>query len=174
MPQERHREAWAIEKRSPSREEVEQTSVKQASAAQAEASALASAADAPKEILVVASRYQGYLGERLGAECRVERSLLHRLSEALRELCDDGIVKARADGRKTLMARDLPKPAPAPASEMLIVVTKVKEYVRSAAGMNTSGDVAELLSAHLRSWTHEAARRALREEREQVQVSDFL
>jgi histone H3/H4 len=69
-------------------------------------------------------------------------------------------------------------PAPAPASavalkdgverEILIVVSKMKKYIKDRSGMNTSDAVAEMLSDHVRAICDEAIRIAGADNRKTV------
>lgn len=62
---------------------------------------------APREILVVASKLKDYI--RIKSEMNTSASVMSILSDILRELCDQAIDRARADGRKTVMDRDFEK-----------------------------------------------------------------
>ncbi len=69
-----------------------------------------------------------------------------------------------------------PPAAPAPTqlslaqaeSEMLIVISKLKKYIRDRSGMNTSDAVADVLSDHVRAICDEAIRNAATDERKTV------
>jgi hypothetical protein len=52
--------------------------------------------------------------------------------------------------------------------EMLIVISKLKKYIKDRSGMNTSDAVAEVLSDHVRAICDEAIRAAGRDERKTV------
>jgi hypothetical protein len=52
--------------------------------------------------------------------------------------------------------------------EVLIVVSKLKKYIRERSGMNTSDAVADALSAHVRAICDEAIRNAATDERKTV------
>lgn len=56
------------------------------------------------EILIVVSKVKAYIKER--SDMNMSADVLEVLSDFLRAHCDEGIVHARADGRKTVMARD--------------------------------------------------------------------
>ena len=79
------------------------------------------------------------------------------------------------DGNRRLIATP-PAPAPAPTqlalteaeAEVLIVVSKLKKYIRERSGMNTSDAVAEALSDHVRAVCDEAIRNAALDERKTV------
>jgi histone H3/H4 len=121
----RHRDAWAEEKRAPSREQwekqqAEESHVEKASDSAASASVRRvvkperepdepydvelSERDIPKDILIVASKLKNYIRARSGMN--TSESVLRVLSDRVRELTDDAIRKAGQDGRKTVMDRD--------------------------------------------------------------------
>ena len=66
-----------------------------------------------------------------------------------------------------------PEPAPAAPAEVLVVVSKLKSYVRETSGMSTSDAVAELLSDRLRRMCDQAIRNAQRDGRRTVMDRDF-
>jgi histone H3/H4 len=59
------------------------------------------------------------------------------------------------------------------ASEVLIVVSKLKKYVRERSGMNTSDAVVAILSEHVRELCREAIRQAGQDGRRTVLDRDF-
>lgn len=62
--------------------------------------------DIPEDILVVASKLKAYIRARSGMN--TSDGVLPAFSHILRDLCDEAIERAYADGRKTVMDRDLP------------------------------------------------------------------
>ena len=120
VPVMRHRDAWAEQKRSPSRTQWE--------AAQAASSGAAPPSDgtapaprrivvdartpsraAPDEgpgadVLVVASKLKAYIRARSGMN--TSESVLEELSHIIREHADRAIEHARLEGRRTVMDRD--------------------------------------------------------------------
>ena len=62
---------------------------------------------------------------------------------------------------------------PAAPEEVLVVVSKLKAYVKARSGMNTSDAVADVLSDRLRRLCDEAIRRAERDGRKTVMERDF-
>jgi hypothetical protein len=75
-------------------------------------------------------------------------------------------------------------PAPAPSSgdvalsdavdkDVLIVVSKVKKYIKDRSGMNTSDQIFDLLSDHVRAICDEAIRCAARNDRKTVLERDM-
>lgn len=57
--------------------------------------------------------------------------------------------------------------------EVLVVVSKLKAYIKSKADMNTSGNVAEKLSELVRSQTDKAIENAKKSGRKTVMDRDF-
>ncbi len=60
------------------------------------------------------------------------------------------------------------------ADDVLVVVSKLKKYVRARSGMNTSDGVVSILSDHLRRLCSEAIRNAARDGRRTVMDRDFV
>jgi histone H3/H4 len=58
-------------------------------------------------------------------------------------------------------------------SEILVVVSKVKEYIRSRSGMSTSDRVMEVLSRRIRAYANDAIRSAEQDGRKTVMDRDF-
>jgi histone H3/H4 len=121
VPVMRHREAWADEKKSPSRAawsaaqaaEGGRTGETAASPrrivvdARSAPRAPSPAQEAGDEVLVIASRLKAYIRARSGMN--TSESVLDELSQIVREAADRAIEQARADGRKTVMDRDFKK-----------------------------------------------------------------
>lgn len=58
-------------------------------------------------------------------------------------------------------------------SEVLVVVSKLKKYIREKSGFNTSGSVAEALSAKIRNLCDQAVENARNDGRKTVMDRDF-
>jgi histone H3/H4 len=106
VPTMRHRESWAEEQRAPSREEW---SADAPSAPEPPRSATRSALGTEREgveleVLIVASKLKQYIRARSGMN--TSDSVMDVLSRRVRALCDDAIVRAQQDGRRTVMDRD--------------------------------------------------------------------
>jgi len=127
LPVARHREAWAEEKTAPSaaqaaaEERASRESRPQpggsAPAApraprrilpEAKASAGSGSRAAPREVLIVASRLKDYVRAISGGFNTSDR-VLEPLSEIVRAACEEAVRNARAEGRKTILDRDVPK-----------------------------------------------------------------
>ena len=61
----------------------------------------------------------------------------------------------------------------AAANEVLIVVSKIKKYIKAKSGMNTSDGIIEALSEQVRAACDEAIRRAGEGGRRTVMARDF-
>jgi histone H3/H4 len=57
------------------------------------------------EVLVVTSKVKKFIKE--AGECNTSAETVAVLSEAVEKLCRKGVESAKADGRKTVMARDI-------------------------------------------------------------------
>ncbi|MEB2344496.1 MAG: hypothetical protein OZ948_07145 [Deltaproteobacteria bacterium] len=127
-----HRESWALERRAPTRAEWaaklaedggEERPAERAPATAAPArapSAPPAAAAAPRrilpppaparpdplarEVLIVASKLKAYVRARAGMN--TSDRCVEPLSDAVRELAERAIEKARAEGRRTVLERD--------------------------------------------------------------------
>lgn len=139
-----------------------------------------------REILIVVQKLKDYVRERSSMSTS-EKGIV-ALSDHLRALSDRAIEAAAKDGRKTVMDRDViplvsrgmesratgtadPDDRP---DEVLVVVAKLKQYIRTRASMNTSDSVAKVFSAHLRRLARNGIRRAATEDRRMVMDRDFL
>ena len=56
------------------------------------------------EVLIVASKLKKYVKDKHGLS--TSGNVMDRLSELVRDLVDDAVIRARQEGRKTLMDRD--------------------------------------------------------------------
>ncbi len=57
------------------------------------------------EVLVVTSKVKKYIKEN--GDCNTSAETIDVLSKAIERLCTKGYESAKADGRKTVMARDI-------------------------------------------------------------------
>jgi hypothetical protein len=122
LPLMNHREAWAEERRAPTRDAFQRELAAEAAAAKpAPPPSAAKAAPAPlrppaprpppapapakpDEILVVVSKLKAYVRERSGMN--TSEAVAEVLSDEIRRLCDRAIGNAQRDGRRTVMERD--------------------------------------------------------------------
>ena len=59
------------------------------------------------------------------------------------------------------------------SNEVLIVVSKLKKYIKDSGGMNTAGNVADVVSAKIRALCDEAIAAARSDGRKTVKDRDF-
>jgi hypothetical protein len=113
LPGAKHRDAGAVEKISPSQtewqNELTQSSPAVPSPQRRIVGQSSTPISAPKsaihtDILVVVSKMKIYIKEI--ADMNTSGEVADILSDMIREACDQAIVQARADGRKTVMGRD--------------------------------------------------------------------
>lgn len=124
LPMMRHREAWAVEEKAPTREQWNQEqaasgSSKPASQASSRDDARGSSAPVrrrvvgrkvpeppagPREVLVVASRLKSYI--KAAYDMNTSDAVLDVLSDHLRRLTVEAADAAREEGRKTILDRD--------------------------------------------------------------------
>ncbi len=161
LPMMRHRDAWAEQERAPTRAQWE------ASRVEAEDGGTPTIPDGLRG--EPASSHGGVSETPLGR--RRERRevppplasgpvIRHPLDESLRS----GVPREVAV--EDLPEEDLPR-------EVLVVVSKLKAYVKARSGMNTSDGVVGVLSDHLRRLCAEAIRNAARDGRRTVMDRDF-
>jgi len=117
LPVARHREAWAEEHTAPSRADTAAATSAGSEAprkrrrlvrevqSRPESTPKAGGGEAPREVLIIASRLKEYV--RAASGFNTSDRALEPLSEIVREACDRAIRRAAADGRKTLLDRDI-------------------------------------------------------------------
>lgn len=132
----RHRDAWAVEARAPTKDAwqrelaanpepapapkpaapsapvvrrvVGEASAPVSTSASAPASAVAFSDTFDRDILIVVSKMKKYIKDRSGMNCG--DSVAEALSDQVRALCDESIRAAARDERKTVLDRDVPRP----------------------------------------------------------------
>lgn len=113
VPEARHRDAWAEEKKAPTllewqrqREEDEHETATAPAEDAGPRRRIVSGGDdeLPKDVLVVVSKLKAYVRARSGMN--TSDSVTGILSEHLRKLCNEAIRNAARDGRKTVLDRD--------------------------------------------------------------------
>jgi hypothetical protein len=117
LPEARHRESWAVERKAPATPEEAAAAAGGGAAGRESAPprrrivpsapAPASKPGAPEEVLVIASRLKDYIRARSGMN--TSDGVLEPLSDILRRLCDEAIRNASRDGRRTVLDRDIPR-----------------------------------------------------------------
>ena len=61
--------------------------------------------EVPKEVLVVGSKVKAYI--RASSGMNTSDAVSEALSDLVRGACEQAVAKAKAEGRKTVMARDI-------------------------------------------------------------------
>lgn len=114
LPEARHREAWAIEKRSPTEEAwknqepdeaAPKAPVRRSVSGNAAAINSSNDSDLPVDVLVVVSKMKKYIKAK--GDMKTSETAIPVLSRELRRICDKAIRIAGQDGRKTVMDRDV-------------------------------------------------------------------
>jgi hypothetical protein len=80
-------------------------------------------------------------------------------------------VRSSDEPKKVMMSSS---PTSVSESEVLVVVSKMKSYIKAKADMNTSADVMDWLSDRLRRLCDEAIRNARQDGRKTVMARDFV
>jgi hypothetical protein len=132
VPVMRHRESWAVEKTSPTRD--------------------------------------AWAREQTASEAAARPATSSKTSAS-------STGEPKREARRTLV-RPAASPSSAPASseiphDILIVASKMKNYIRAVSGMNTSDSTLEALSDHVRALCDRAIREAGHQERKTVMGRDF-
>jgi hypothetical protein len=146
LPTMRHREAWAVEKRSPGEAAWRR---EQAAEAAQRVAAPAPAAARPAPI-------------------RQPAPIRHAPSPTPVSSLRRPIAVAPRDQEEEDMSDDA-----AAVDEVLVVVSKLKKYIRAKSGMNTSDGVVSVLSDHLRHMCDLAVQKATEDGRKTVLDRDF-
>jgi len=112
LPGANHREAWALERTAPTRGAAaepapERTKRRVVPSAPARSAPARAQSEAPREILVIASRLKEYV--RASSGMSTSDRVLDPLSDIVRRLCDEAIRNASREGRRTVLDRDVPR-----------------------------------------------------------------
>jgi hypothetical protein len=143
LPMMRHREAYAVEERAPSRAAWEREQAEE------------SAAPAPSAARPESSAASG-----------VRRRVVSEGSAVTAAATPAAPDRAATDSEIALATEDLPR-------DILVVVSKLKKYVRARSGMNTSDGAMAILSDHLRAICDQAIRNAAQDGRKTVLDRDI-
>ncbi|MEZ4754836.1 MAG: hypothetical protein R3A13_11115 [Bdellovibrionota bacterium] len=124
------------------------------------------------EVLIVVSKLKNYV--KTTADMNTSGNLAPALSGIVRDLCARAIQNAQNDGRKTVMDRDFSfAQSTSGDAEVLVVVSKLKNYVKTTAGLNTSGNVPPVLSAIICNVVNQAIENARNDNRKTVMDRDL-
>ena len=123
LPEANHRETWALERKAPRNAAEAAAAPRGASPAAPRAGEAAEPRSGqrllvrpasparnapPREVLIIASRLKDYIRARSGGYNTSDR-VLESLSEIVRALCDEAILAAEREGRRTVLDRDIPE-----------------------------------------------------------------
>jgi histone H3/H4 len=105
-------------------------------------------------------------------DCNVAGDFAEALDKKARDLITDAVKRADENGRKTVMAKDVPHyyTATGKASEMLVVRSKIKEVAKDC---NVAGDFADALNKVLNYAVAKAVERADGNSRKTVMAKDL-
>jgi histone H3/H4 len=157
---ERHKDGWAVEKKAPLTLEEEP--------AMTETEKKAGAED---DVMIVVSRVKDFIKQKSGG-MNTSGEIVGALSDIVKGLCDQAIESAKKDGRKTVLARDVPRPA-ASGGDVLVVVSRLKSYISSKGELRTSDEVLPVLSEEVRRLSSAAIDNAKKDGRKTVMGRDF-
>lgn len=108
LPGAKHRNAGAVEKKSPAKVDFQEESTAPKriiiSSPSVQSTEMHKKSSMSHEVLVVVSKMKQYI--RDVSEMNTSEDVNQIISEMIRSECNKAIEKARADGRKTVMARD--------------------------------------------------------------------
>ncbi|HEX2732298.1 MAG TPA: hypothetical protein VHM70_11850 [Polyangiaceae bacterium] len=100
-----------------------------------------------------------------------QEALLERqAAEAPEERSDARAEDVKGQRRVATLASE---PGPEDSDDVLVVVSKLKKFIRARSGMNTSDTVVGVLSDHLRELSVQALRNAAADGRRTVMDRDF-
>ncbi len=111
LPVANHREAWAVEQTAvhsaDDRSSGAHSSARKPRRIIARPAAREPKDTAPTQILIVASRLKDYIRAR--SDFNTSDNVLAPLSDIVRRVCDEAILNARREGRRTVLDRDVPE-----------------------------------------------------------------
>jgi histone H3/H4 len=165
---ENHKSAWAVEHLAPKTHDAEVRETKPPAPAAAKdakpSTPPAASTSAPSsgpspaarvdggEVLIVVSRLKEFIREKSNGMSTSDQ-VVGPLSDKVRKMADGAITSARTNNRKTVLDRDLARAPVTPdikSTEVLIVVSKLKEYVRAQSDLRTSDELPVALSEEVR------------------------
>ena len=184
---ENHKDAWAVEQTAPKTADAPSTPPTPKASSSTPPSSSSSPASgthtgthagtsAPAvgadEVLVIVSRFKDFVKEASNGMSTSDQ-VIGPMSAHVKKLADLGIENAKRHDRKTMLGRDIPKPAPGGnKDEVLVVVSRLKEYVRGRADLRTSDEVPPVISEELRRLARVAIEAARKDGRKTVMGRD--
>ncbi len=146
----RHRDAYAVEALAPTREHWQQQQ------------AAAAAAPAPRAMPATPDRVNSGGGSGATPAPRPMPQASAPTQVTTRKVVADASPSFDGTGEGTVALSDVTD------QDVLIVVSKMKKYIKDRSGMNCSDSVADMISEHVRAVCDEAIRSAARNERKTV------
>lgn len=163
---ENHKSAWAVEHLAPKThdepaagERSEKSERSGAAPKAARSTSASGGASGPSvesrvdggEVLVVVSRLKDFIKEKSNGMSTSDQ-VIGPLSDRVRKMADAAIASAKTANRKTVLDRDLVRPPTTPdlKGDVLVVVSKLKDYIRSHGDLRTSDDLPPVLSEEVR------------------------
>ena len=125
-------------------------------------------------MLVVVSRLKEFVREKSNGMSTSDQ-VVPLLSDHVRRMADLSIGSARTNNRKTVLDRDLARAPSTPdlKGEVLVVVSKLKEYVRAQSDLRTSDELPAVISEEIRRLCLFAIESARKDGRKTVMGRDF-
>lgn len=123
------------------------------------------------DVLVVVSRLKEMIKNESNGMSTSDQ-VIEPFSNHVRRLADLAIESAHKSARKTILDRDVPRLGPPAQKDVLVVVSKLKDYVRRRADLRTSDEVALAMSHELRRLALFAIENARKDGRKTVMGRD--
>jgi histone H3/H4 len=163
---ENHKSAWAVEHVAPRRAgPAAKESAPPSPAPRAPSRETPPLSARPeRDVLVVVSRLKEFVFEKSNG-MSTSGETVAPLSDHVRRMADAAIASAREHNRKTVLDRDLVRAQSTPdlKGDVLVVVSKLKEYVRAHSDLRTSDELPVAISEEIRRlclFAIDSARRA--------------
>ncbi|MCG8416561.1 MAG: hypothetical protein MJE77_01305 [Proteobacteria bacterium] len=157
LPMMRHREAYAVEKRSPDRATWQREQ-------QASGESGTTVTSTPKSVAATPSPRSTNVSSAASQTDSSTTSTTSSDGNSIRRRVS--VAPSSAQSSSQVREADLPR-------EILIVASKLKKYIKARSGMNTSDGVMSVLSDHLRALCREAIRNAGEDGRKTVLDRDI-
>ena len=124
--------------------------------------------------------FESHVPEMRHRDAWAEQNQSPTRSEYEREQAEEAAAEARAEARANAPAAQTPNRPETPGArpselprDVLVVVSKLKAYIRARSGMNTSDNLIDPLSDHLRRICDRAIQNAERDGRRTVMDRDL-
>ena len=125
-----------------------------------------------EEILVVVSKLKAHVKNK--HQLSTSGNVPGALSKIISHLCAEAAVNAKNSKRKTLMDRDFEGCETGSSDEVLVVVSKLKNHVKSNHELSTSSTVPTAISSIVAKLCSKAAENAVNAKRKTLMDRDFV